>query len=270
MLTKILILFLLSGAFVKGQTLYNRMDLVASDDFQGESFIGRRIVILDNDTLVDQTPEINIQLELSPKITKKEIMADYFYMTTFSKQSTLAWWKDPIVIYMSEDFPEESKSDLMTFTDSINLIGTVKISYTNLREDSSLMILNHHSIPSYYGKNSLERLGEFPRKKLLFNNATYTLFRIDSKIDHGYIRINLEKVTDLQNLQRDLRRILYASLGFFIDSEKISEQSMLYRKYYKGIHLSEYDELLLKIHYDHLTEYRVNAYDLYELFWKKY
>ncbi|ARN77272.1 hypothetical protein BST97_04345 [Nonlabens spongiae] len=243
------------------------MDLVTIDNFQGESFIGRRIVILDNDTLVDQTPEIDTPVELSPKITNKEIMADYFYMTTISKKSRLAWWKKPIVIHLSDDFDEEIIEDLKSFVDSINATETVQINFSDTKEGSNLMILNHKVT---FSSDLLKNLNDFPKQKILFYYTTYSLYRVDSEIDHGFIKIDLDRTNNSQEIKRSLRRTLYASLGYFIGRDEISRESLLYRKSERDADLNDYDRLLLQVHYDHLTDYRVNTYDLYELFWKKY
>lgn len=264
---KILILFLMSVAFLKGQTPYKRMDLVEIGDIQGESFEGKRIVILDNDTLVDQTPEVHVPLELSPKITNKEIMGDYFYMTTISKKSRLAWWKKPIVIHLSDDFDKEIIEDLKSFVDSINATETVQINFSDSKEESNLMILDHKVT---FNSDLLKDLNDFPKQKILFYYTTYSLYRVDSEIDHGLIKIDLDRTNDSQEIKRSLRRTLYASLGYFIGRDEISKESLLYRKSEREAYLNDYDRLLLQVHYDHLTDYRVNAYDLYELFWKKY
>ncbi len=264
---KILILFLLCGFLTNGQVRYKRMDLVAIDGFQGEDFKGKRIVVLDNDTLVDRTPEIKIPLKLSPKITNKEIMADYFYMTTITKKSRLTWWKKPIIIHMSDDFNEDVIQDLKSFSDSINATETVQIDFTDSKERSNLLILDHEV---NFKPDALEGLGDFPKHKILFYYTNYALFRVDSEIDHGYIKIDLDRTKDSQEIKRSLRRTLYASLGYFIGRDEISQESLLYRKSKRNAYLSERDKLLLKVHYDHLTDYRVNAYDLYDLYWKKY
>ncbi|MGB5981340.1 MAG: DUF2927 domain-containing protein [Nonlabens sp.] len=219
-----------------------------------------------NDTLVHVPVDQEKEFSLSPRISKKSILSDYFNMTTFNKTTSLAFWKEPIVIHMSNDFSQDQKDDLKSFANQINNTNTVEISFTKRKENSNLFIINHNSVPRYYNKKFLRELDEFQKQKLLFFGSTYTIFRVDSELTNGYIKIDLDRFNDTTEVKRSLRRILYASLGFFLDSKKISENSLLNREFKDPAELSDYDKLLLQIHYDHLTDLKVKGHDLYQLY----
>jgi hypothetical protein len=128
------------------------------------------------------------------------------------------------------------------------------------------MILNHNSVPDYYGEKFKESLTSDDVQKLLLYNTTYTLFKEDSKIHSGYIRVFQDRIKSDELLTYNLRRILYASLGFFIDNPKVSGESILGKIPREEATLTDHDKKLLQVHYDHLTDLDVTNWDLYELY----
>lgn len=241
------------------------MHLLSIDDYDEAIVASTKLVVLENDTLVDIAKKEH-QFKLSPNLISYNLMYDYFYMTSYKDNVTLVFWKKPIVIYLADDFSKAAKEDLQSFVNDINDTGTVRIEWAKKKEESNLMILNHNSVPDFYSKKYIEGLTSDQVQKLLFYNATYTLFNQDSEIHSGYIRVNLNKIKDSELIGHTLKRILYASLGFFIDHQKIQKKSILYRELQEMAVLNDYDKQLLKIHYDHLTDLKVTASDVYQLY----
>lgn len=265
MIMRFLLFYLFFSQLFFAQQSYERMHLVSIDDYDEAIVRSTKLVVLERDTLVDISKGEN-QFKISPILNNYNLMYDYYYMTSYKDNVSLVFWKKPIVIYISDDFSEAAKEELQLFVKDINDTGALRIAWTKKKEKSNLMILNHSSVPDFYDKKFIEKLTNDQVQKLLFYNATYTLFKQDSEIHSGYIRVNLNRIKERELVDRTLKRILYASLGFFIDHKKIQNKSILNRELQEKAILNDYDKQLLKIHYDHLTDLKVSARDVYQLY----
>lgn len=266
MILRSLIFIFIATQLSFSQKNFDRMNLIPLKDYKKESIDSSRIIILDNKILIDQSTGSDELFKTSSRIRSYEVLRDYYYLTAYRYEKTtiLKFWKKEIVLFISDDFPKEVKKDLQSFVSQINETGTFAISLTDDKEESNLMILNHNSVSPYYQSSFLEKLNTGDIEKLLFYNTTYNITGHDSQIDSGYIKVRLDRIESEDILKYSLRKILYASLGPFYDSENLSSKSILSRIPKPEASLTEYDKNMLRIHFDHITDLKVTGWDIHQ------
>ncbi|HRV55647.1 MAG: hypothetical protein R2802_02590 [Flavobacteriaceae bacterium] len=174
-----------------------------------------------------------------------------------NKKIYLKQWSVPIIIYFDEKIPAKVRKALETFLSQINTVQNFRITSTK-----------HISKANYFIKTTTSNINgyaddyEFESEEERLNNpltgGTYHLINDKNyKLFCGTLIINPDN-KDNNALLKQLKQLIFISLGQFYTDSFLEEESLLSNRYNNGNEISQNDLLLLELHYSLIYPQRIN------------
>lgn len=223
------------------------------------SFPDKKTISIDTLELKIDSSQLDFVKSFDLLDNKKLVKRYKFHAFGYNKKRTLGQITGPIVIYMDKDFPKAIKTKFIGFIEAIPKIKNLNFSFTKDIDNANYFIDILDEDVSFYTKEQKENLTTEEYNNETFSEMSYELYaNRNSKYNSCYFRINKSYINDTLLLTK-LKKGFLRSLGNFFESSYAPETSLLHKKpIMENEYMSDYDVLMLKYHYQHLYDFKVN------------
>lgn len=199
----------------------------------------------------------------------KKLFDNYFISVFSKKNATIQQFIVPIVIYLDTKIPKNITLEYKTFVNNIPKIKNLDITFTDKKEEANYLLTVADK--DFYGisKKSLNNFDDQDHDKLTFLKMSSTNINDYNNKTYAYIlKISPSILKEKQTIHK-LKKAFFQSLGNFnILSYGAPEGSALDFNTTEINNLITEDIQLLKMHYHHIYNFKVNANNFYKLYFK--
>lgn len=219
----------------------------------------KKVVIIDTFIVAIDSSQLNFLKDFSLLDNKKLVKKYKFHAFGYNKKRTLSQINSPVVIYMDELFPKTIKSKFVTFIKDIPEIKNLNFSFTNDIEKANYFIDILDRDVDFFTKKQLLEISDEDFKNDTFSEMSYKFYaNNDSKFISCHFQIN-KSILNEELFLTKFKKGFFRSLGSFFESKYAPKSSLLYKKpILDNEYLSDYDIIMLKFHYEHLYDFKVN------------
>jgi len=199
----------------------------------------------------------------------KELFDNYIISVFSRKNAILHQFVVPIVIYLDPKIPQNTSKEYKVFVNTFPTIKNLDISFTSNRDEANYLLSVSEKEVSGVSKKFLNELIEEEHKKIVFLNMTYTLFNDNNKNSYAYHLKISQSILEKANTISKLKKAFFLSLGNFnVLSYGAPSGSVMDFETTKIDKLIDEDIQVLKMHYHHIFDYKLDVNNFYKLYYK--
>ncbi len=201
----------------------------------------------------------SLDVNFVPFLKDKKLNSRYKYHAFGNKNiKFIRQWNVPIRVYFDEQLPKDIKQSLTDYFKKFNSINNLNVSTTKNIENSNYYLKVYKEHVSAYTDKDYKTLTKEEIETEIYSGITYDLnCNYNFKCTSGVIKISNSELKNRYLLSK-LKIIFYLSLTDFYRSNYAEKESLLNKKTINAKHLTDYDILLLKNHYNYIYPYKVN------------
>ena len=192
-------------------------------------------------------------------ISDKKFLNPYKHMIFRSSEKVfyLKQWSVPIVIFFDKEIPEDIQKKLIDYYKQVNSIKNLSIKATkDISKANYFIKITNEEINGY--DSDYEFRSEEERINNPLTNGNYNLMTDNNmKLFCGTLTINPKGKTNDQ-IVKQLKQLIFLSLGQFYISILHKENSILSKNYNNSEILSDENKKLLELHYSIIYPQKIN------------
>lgn len=215
--------------------------------------------IIDTTILVNDSNKFEF-INTFDNLSNYDIVNNYRDAVFSIKNSTIRQFIEPIQIYIDDRIPKEIRKEFKVFVDAIPNIENLSITFVNKLNESNYYINLAEKDFIGISPDILKNYTNEERENLVFEKIKQTcLYDMNTNIYGCRLDVNTSILND-KNVLTKLKKAFFISLGnFTVITSGMPKGSVLDFRTHSIDRLSEDDILLLKMHYFHIYDFKVDS-----------
>ncbi|QXP59084.1 hypothetical protein [Olleya sp. HaHaR_3_96] len=192
-------------------------------------------------------------------LLNESLTSNYINAIFSSKNSSIQQFSKPIKIYIDPNIEKSLREEFIGYINDIPTIKNLSISFVNSLDDSNYYIKIANKNFNGISKKVLNKFTEAERKNLIFEKISRINFNDNNQNTYACLLTLSPSIFQDDNMMTKLKKAFFISLGNFnVLTYGAPNGSVLNIKTTQINRLNKDDILLLKMHYFHIYDFKVD------------